>query len=51
MLETEKQNIIYCKDCNKWLTGNELYSNEGYCSKFRIITGKNCCCAMQKESN
>jgi len=44
-----EQKIIRCKDCNEWhrgknRDGSDVYSDEGYCSVHRIITGENYYC-------
>jgi len=44
-----EQKVIRCKDCNEWhrgknRDGSDVYSDEGYCSVHRIITGENYYC-------
>ena len=41
--------IILCKDCNEWHRGKDrdrtdIYSDEGFCSVHRIVTGENYYC-------
>ena len=52
------QPIGHCKDCDKWKqgkTGNDedWYSNEGFCSNWRAITGEDFYCGdfEVKENN
>ena len=45
----QPQKVIRCKDCNEWhrgknRDGSDVYSDEGYCSVHRIITGENYYC-------
>lgn len=43
------QKVIRCKDCDEWHRGknhdgSDVYSDEGFCSVHRIITGENYHC-------
>ena len=47
--ELNAREVITCKDCNEWhkgkyRDGSDVYSDEGYCSVHRIITGENYYC-------
>ena len=45
----QEHQIIRCKDCNEWHkgkshNGRDVYSDEGYCSVQRLLTGENYYC-------
>lgn len=56
----ENQKIGNCKDCDKWNKGKrennkDWYSEEGLCSNWRVITGKDFYCgdfvAKEKQND